>query len=65
MNQYVVGDYVLLNDKMMNLKKNKLSPTYSGPYIIKSIYKADIEIQHTAYNISAFATSSLIFIHAT
>lgn len=45
-NTYQVGDLVLLNDKLMNIKKDKLSPTFSGPYVITNIYKADISIQH-------------------
>ena len=47
-------DYVLLNDKNMNLKKNKLAPNYSGPYTVESVYKADIKIKHIVTGIVVY-----------
>lgn len=49
-NEYQVGDYVLLNTNKMGLRRDKLAPNFSGPYVVNAVYKADITIQHIVTN---------------
>ena len=45
-NTYQIGDYVLFDEASKGFRDQKLKPRYSGPYIILSIYKADITCKH-------------------
>jgi hypothetical protein len=45
-NTYKIGDMVLLNAKTMGLKAAKLFPNFLGPYLVKGVNKADVELQH-------------------
>ncbi len=43
---YQVGDLVLYGPEYNSFKPSKLSPRFLGPYVVKSIYKADYTIEH-------------------
>lgn len=46
LNTYKIGEHVLLNNKKMGMKKFKLDPLFSGPYIVKDVVKAKVTIEH-------------------
>jgi hypothetical protein len=46
LNDYQVGDFVLVYAKGMNWKKNKLAPNYFGPFRVEEVYKSDVSVRH-------------------
>jgi hypothetical protein len=46
MNTYIVGDLVLFDEVSLGRKNAKLTPRYSGPYIVSLVYKSDITCSH-------------------
>lgn len=45
-NNYQIGDFVLVDAKAMNMKSNKLAPNYYGPYTVEHVYKSDLTLKH-------------------
>jgi ribosomal protein L21E len=46
LNDYQVGDFVLVDAKGMIWKKNKLAPNYFGPFRVEEVYKSDVSVRH-------------------